>query len=126
MLKFVQENPVTTALIVIIIIALIVYLIKFRKGLLQKVALYAVARAEAEWTSGTGKIKFAEAYTYIKQTHPILTFFISEEKLSEIIEKALDNLKEVIANDKDGNPVLKNTNLSEEYLDALLEKMNSK
>jgi len=97
MLQFIQNNPVLFAVIVIIIIALIVYAIKYRKDILKKAALYAVARAEEAWGSNTGRIKFAEAYTYIKKNYPFVTFFVSEDQLSKIIEDALNSLKDIIA-----------------------------
>lgn len=97
MLDFIQNNPVTCIIIFIILIALIVYLIKYRQDILKKAALYAVAKAEEAWGSNTGRIKFAEAYTYIKKNYPLITFFISEAQLSKIIEDALEALKEIIA-----------------------------
>lgn len=97
MLNFIQENPVTCVVLLIIIIALIVYLIRYRHDILKKAALYAVAKAEEAWGSNTGRIKFAEAYTYIKKNYPLITFFVSEAQLSKIIEDALTALKEIVA-----------------------------
>ena len=97
MLEFIQNNSVTCVVLAIIIIALAVYFIKYRKDILKKAALYAVAKAEEAWGSNTGRIKFAEAYTYIKKNYPIITFFISEKQLSKLIEDALISLKEILA-----------------------------
>ena len=97
MLEFIQNNAVTCVVLAIIIIALAVYFIKYRKDILKKAALYAVAKAEEAWGSNTGRIKFAEAYTYIKKNYPIITFFISEKQLSKLIEDALISLKEILA-----------------------------
>ena len=97
MLEFIKQNPVFCIVALIIIIALIVYLIRYRQDVLKKAALYAVARAEEAWGSNTGRIKFAEAYTYIKKNYPIITFFVSEAQLSKLIEDALISLKEIIA-----------------------------
>ena len=99
MSEFITENSVTFIVLCIIVVAIAIYAIKYRKNVLQKAALYAVSRAEEEWGSKTGQIKFAEVYTYLKKNYPFITFFISEEQLSRIIEVALDNLK-VIINDK--------------------------
>lgn len=68
-----------------------------RKDLLTKSALYIVAKVEEEWGSNTGRIKFAEAYTYLKQTYPIITFFLPEEVLRNLIEEALVQLKDILA-----------------------------
>lgn len=97
MLEFIQQNPVFCIVVLIIVIALIVYLIRYRQDILKKAALYAVAKAEEAWGSNTGRIKFAEAYTYIKKNYPIITFFVSEAQLSKLIEDALESLKEIIA-----------------------------
>lgn len=97
MLEFICQNPVLCIVIFIIIIALTVYLIRYRQDILKKAALYAVAKAEEAWGSNTGRIKFAEAYTYIKKNYPVITFFVSEAQLSKLIEDALISLKEIIA-----------------------------
>lgn len=97
MLEFIQKNPVFCIVLLIIVIALIVYLIRYRQDILKKAALYAVAKAEEAWGSNTGRIKFAEAYTYIKKNYPIITLFVSEAQLSKLIEDALNSLKEIIA-----------------------------
>jgi hypothetical protein len=97
MLELIQKDPVTCVVALIIVIALIVYLITYRKGILKKAALYAVAKAEEAWGSNTGRIKFAEAYLYIKKNYPIITFFVSEQQITDYIEEALSSLKEIIA-----------------------------
>ncbi len=97
MLEFIKANPVLCIVVCIIIIAITVYLIRYRQDILKKAALYAVAKAEEAWGSNTGRIKFAEAYTYIKKNYPVITFFVSEAQLSKLIEDALVSLKEIIA-----------------------------
>lgn len=96
-LKWVTNNPVMTVVLVVIIAALIVFVVTKRKGLLYKAALYAVSVAEEEWGSKTGRIKFAEVYTYLKTQFPILTMFLPEQKLTDIIENALSELKKILA-----------------------------
>lgn len=96
MIDFICNNPVTVAVIAIILIAIIVLFLTNRKDILRKAALYAVARAEDAWGSNTGRIKFAEVYTYLKKTFPIITFFVTEKALSNIIETALTSLKQII------------------------------
>lgn len=96
-LNWIVDNPIVTVVIAIIIIALIVYVFLNKKGVLYKAALHAVAVAESEWGSGTGKIKFAEVYTYIKKQFPLFTLFFTEAQLTKIIENALTELKEILA-----------------------------
>ena len=85
------------AVVLIIIVALIFYIQKNRKGLLAKAALYAVSKAEEAWGSNTGRIKFAEAYLYLSKNYPVITLFLSENQITEIIEEALKQLKLILA-----------------------------
>jgi len=101
MLDFIYNNIIVIFVIAIIIIALCLLIYNNRKGIISKAALYAVAKAEQAWGSKTGKIKFAEVYAYLKNKYPVVTFFISEKKLSDIIEKALQTLKEVLSERKE-------------------------
>lgn len=100
MIQLIKESPIDAIFIMIIVIAFIIYLIKYKQDILEKAALKAVSQAEAEWTSGTGRIKFAEAYTYIKKNYPIITFFVTEKELTDTIEEALVELKKIIKTKK--------------------------
>ena len=109
MIQLVKESPVDAIFIMIVVIAFIIYLIKYKQDILEKAALKAVSQAEAEWASGTGRIKFAEAYTYIKKNYPIITFFVTEKELTDTIEEALIELKKIIQTKegKEGDASLK-------------------
>lgn len=80
----------------VILIAVAVYVFKKGKAGLYSAALYLVAVAEEEWGSKTGKIKFAKVITTLKKTYPIISLFIRENKLEELIEKALVDLKVIL------------------------------
>lgn len=95
--NWIMANPVMTGVIVVIAIAVIVTIWTQRKGVLTQSALYIVARVEEEWGSDMGKVKFAEAYEYLKHKYPVITFFIQEQKLKDIIEESLSRLKEILA-----------------------------
>lgn len=88
---------ITGIAIAAIAIALTIYVYFNKRDMLYKAALYAVAKAEEEWGSDTGRIKFAEVYTYIKKEFPLLTLFFTEPQLTVIIENALTDLKEILA-----------------------------
>lgn len=116
MLDYIKNDPEGSLFLLIILIAVVVYFLKYKSEILEKAALHAVSIAEAEWESGTGRIKFAEAYLYMKKNHPIITFFMSESKLSDIIEKALLDLKDNILSakeSKNGNTTLKSITITE-------------
>lgn len=97
LLKWIIANPAIIIVTIVIIIALCIWLYKNKKGLIYKAALYAVTKAEETWGSDTGKIKFAEVYTYIKKEFPIITFFFTEKQLTDVIEEALIEMKNILA-----------------------------
>lgn len=96
-LNWITNNPVLIFVVIVIIVALVLYLYKNKKDILAKAALYAVSKAEEAWGSSTGKIKFAEVYTYLRKQFPLITFFFTEKQLTDIIETALTQMKEILA-----------------------------
>ena len=97
MIDFIIANPVRALVILVIIIAVGFLIYINRKDVILKSALYIVAKVEEEWGSDMGKVKFAEAYTYIKTKYHIVTFLLPESVLKKIIEDALVKLKEILA-----------------------------
>lgn len=97
MLELIMNNPIETVVIAVILVAIVVLVYANRKDVILKSALYIVAKVEEEWGSNMGQIKFAEAYTYIKSKYPIVTFFLPESLMKQIIEDALVRLKEILA-----------------------------
>ena len=97
MIDFIIANPVRALVILVILIAIGILIYTNRKDVILKSALYIVAKVEEEWGSDMGKVKFAEAYTYIKTKYPIVTFLLPESVLKKIIEDALVKLKEILA-----------------------------
>ena len=95
-MQIILNYPIEILIVTVIIISLMVYIYKNKKGLLYKTALYAVSVAEKEWGSNTGKIKFAEVYTYIKKTYPLFTLLFTEKVLTTIIEEALLEMKNIL------------------------------
>lgn len=96
-MNWMQNYGVPTFVVLVIVIAVLVYAYKNKKGLIAKAALYAVTKAEEAWGSNMGKIKFSEVYTYLQKQYPIVTFFFSENQITNIIEDALVKLKEILA-----------------------------
>ena len=95
--NWIITNSVTLIIGIIIVIALGLLIYKNKKGLLYKAALYAVVKAEEQWGSDTGKIKFAEVYTYISNQYPVISFFFTEKQITNIIETALTEMKNILA-----------------------------
>lgn len=95
-IKTLIDNPYIIVLAVILI-AIMIYVFKKGKTGLYAAALYLVTVAEEEWGSKTGQIKFAEVLANIKKTYPIISLFITESKLKQIIEDALIQMKRILA-----------------------------
>lgn len=96
-MEWINANLVAIVVVAIIVIALLVLAYNNKKGLLNRAALYAVSKAEEAWGSDTGRIKFAEVYTYLTKQYPIVTFFFTEKQLTEIIEEALAEMKKILS-----------------------------
>lgn len=96
MLELIKNDPISCAICLIVFISFVMYCIIYRKDILRKAALYAVAEAEKEWGSKAGKIKFTQAYLYLKKKYPIITFFLTEETITETIENALVILQKIL------------------------------
>ena len=116
-----DDKYIIAAVIGVIVFAILVYAFYNRKGLLTKAALDAVAKAQQAWGSHAGQLKFAEVYSYLKFKFPIITFFLSEKKLSKIIENSLAKLKEIIFEKakKDEENGIENS----EFVQSVLEQM---
>ena len=95
-IKTLINNPYII-MFAIILIAIMIYVFKKGKAGLYATALYLVTVAEEEWGSKTGQIKFAEVLANIKKTYPIISLFITESKLKQIIEDALTQMKHILA-----------------------------
>ena len=93
-------NSTWAVAVIVIIACVITYVVQKGKAGLYDAALYLVSVAEDEWGSDTGKIKFAQVLTTIKQMYPIISFFVKQETIEKIIEDALDEMKRIIASKK--------------------------
>ncbi len=62
--------------------------------------LYAVAKAEKELGSGTGQLKLRYVYNMFIAKFPAIALFISFETFTEMVNKALDELEELIENNE--------------------------
>ena len=116
-----ETQTIVIAVAVVIIIALLVLVYQNRKDVLQKAALEAVARAQQAWGSNAGKLKFAEVYAYLKTKYPVVTFFISQTQMANLIERALEELKKLIETKAKKNEELgiKNDALTKSILEQI-------
>ena len=79
---------------VLIFIAVVVILWFEKRDLAKKIILGLVIQAEAEWGSGTGKIKFQEVLGQAYSKLPmIVRIFVSQSDIEEWIEEGVQWLK---------------------------------
>ena len=69
---------------------------------IQEWLLYAVAKAEDVLGSGTGQLKLRYAYDMFVTKFPAIAVFISFDTFAKMVDKALDEFKELL----DTNPAI--------------------
>lgn len=98
--NFITTYPVEVGITIVIIIALIVLFVSKKKLGMYATALYLVSVAEEEWGSKTGQIKFAQVITAFRDKYPVISLFIKENVIKNIIETALSEMREILTNKK--------------------------
>lgn len=104
-------NKETILLIITIILSIagIYYLYRYKKETLWVIACYVVTRAEEEFISGQGKQKLEYAIKEFKKKIPFyLSWLISEKFMASFIEKALKALQDEFKKSKDKQLVIVN------------------
>lgn len=69
--------------------------------------IYAVAKAEAELGSGTGQLKLRYVYDLFIKKFPAIAIFISFEDFSKMVDGALDELEELMKENKEIGMLIK-------------------
>lgn len=65
--------------------------------------LYAVTEAEKDLGSGTGKLKLRQVYDLFLQRFPIVSRMISFEQFGQYVDDALDEMKRILAGNRQIN-----------------------
>lgn len=63
--------------------------------------LFAVIEAEKEYQSGTGRLKLVATYSRFCEVFPSLVTVISLETFSCLVDEALDEMRKILATNKD-------------------------
>ena len=104
-------NKETILLIITIILSIagIYYLYRYKKETLWVIACYVVTRAEEGFASGQGKQKLEYAIKEFKKRIPrYLSWLISEKFIISLIEEALKTLQEVFKKTKEKQLIIVN------------------
>lgn len=97
MKEFLLYNIHTIIFILALVLGLVLLLRFGSKKQIRAVLLYLVSRAEEEWGSGTGEIKYASVVAAVYERIPTAArFLITERELSQMIEAAVSKMKEYL------------------------------
>ena len=111
---------VAIAIIAVVSIKTYIFLKKPGKDQLNKIQewlVWAVAQAEKELGSGTGQMKIKYVYNLFITKFPSIAIFVPYSLFSSMVEKALDEFKDLISN---------NQRISEEFaVEEAIEKVDS-
>lgn len=69
--------------------------------------VWAVGQAEQEFGGGTGQLKLRSVYNMFVQRFPNMSLIISFKRFSELVDGALDIMREMLKNDKIANIISK-------------------
>lgn len=90
-------------LFAMIIVALIVAVKIFGEQKVRNWLVYAVTLAESELGSGTGQLKLRSVYNMFVLRFPKLSMIITFTRFSDLVDDALDIMREMLKNDKIAN-----------------------
>lgn len=98
---WIVNNYQTILVVIVIILGIIFAVVKFlkltpaeQKKRILTILLDACIKAEQALGSKTGKAKRAQVYAVLKEKMPIITLFLSMEKFDELLDMALEEMKE--------------------------------
>ena len=106
--KMILENWVYFFILLILGLLTVYAILRFMKltpkQQLEKVKvalLYMVTEAEKELKSKTGRIKRSMVWEWLVERFPIVTLFITEEQYDELLNKALEEFRKMLENNKE-------------------------
>lgn len=103
-MTWIMNNYHTILIALVIIIGVVFTVVKFfkltpaeQKKRILLVLLDACIKAEQALGSKTGKAKRAQVYAMLKEKMPIISLFLSMEKFDELLDLALEEMKDWLA-----------------------------
>ena len=86
--------------LIALVIAVGIYLFTTDEKRVLELLLAAVTMAEKELGSGTGKLKLRSVYDMFIVKFPVFSKIISFSKFSELVDKSLEQMREILSNNK--------------------------
>ena len=100
--------------ILVVVLFIVICIVLVRKGSSQYVKqmlFYLVTKAEAEFGSGTGDLKYSAVTTWLYERMPvILKFFFTAKQIDSMIEAAVDQMKEYLKKNTSAQAFVVTTN----------------
>lgn len=104
-----MENILVNVIVIVAILVIVAVLYFAAKGKYRKVAkrilLSFVVAAEEKFGGGTGEVKFAYVADKLHERMPVVVQFLFTEKdVANMIEEAVDKMKQLLADNPDSSP----------------------
>lgn len=97
MISFIAQYWDSVLVVILFIVACIVLIRKGSTAYVKQMLFYLVTQAEAEYGSGTGELKYAAVTTWLYERIPaIVKFFFTAKQIDQLIEAAVDQMKEYL------------------------------
>lgn len=107
MLEVVQNYWGSIILVVLIIVVFIVAIKVGYKKQIKQLLLALVVKAEKEYGSGTGKVKFSAVCNWIyDKLPPIARIFITSKDIENLIETAVLEMKDYLAKNEKASAIV--------------------
>jgi len=111
MIEFLTDYWDSMLVIVLFIVICIVLVRKGSTQYVKQMLFYLVTRAEAEYGSGTGELKYAAVTTWLYERMPaIIKFFFTAKQIDAMIEAAVQQMKEYLSTNESAKALVVSTN----------------
>lgn len=111
MIEFLNANIYNLIAILIVLFFIFIALKLGYEKQVKQFMLYLVIKAEKEFGSKTGKLKFSAVASWVYERLPsIARIFISANDIKQLIEEAVETMKEYLAKNKNVNEIITQEN----------------
>lgn len=111
MIEFLTDYWDSMLVIVLFIVICIVLVRKGSTQYVKQMLFYLVTRAEAEYGSGTGELKYAAVTTWLYERMPaIIKFFFTAKQIDAMIEAAVQQMKDYLSKNESAKAFVVSTN----------------
>lgn len=100
--------------ILVVILFIVICIVLVKRGAtsyVKQMLFYLVTKAEAEYGSGTGDLKYAAVTTWLYERMPaIIKFFFTAKQIDAMIEAAVQQMKEYLSTNESAKALVVSTN----------------